>query len=122
MARVRSARATSASRISAGIGPDLVRANGGNDTVSGDSKDSLYGGAGNDVIRDDGSNDRLYGGGNDNIAGGDGRDFGDAGAGNDVIRTKAESLDTVKCGAGKDTVYAGPADKVFGDCEKVIRP
>lgn len=111
-------------RINAGPGPDLVHANSGNDLVSGGSnKDSLFGGAGNDRIFGNGSDDRLYGGpGNDRIVAGDGRDFIDGGAGNDFIKSRAESLDTIKCGPGKDTVIAGPLDKVFSDCEVVRRP
>jgi Ca2+-binding RTX toxin-like protein len=111
-------------RISAGVGKDIVRSNGGNDVVHGNSNtDTLYGGAGNDRLFGDGSNDHIYGGsGNDQISGGDGRDYVDGGAGNDVIFNKAHGLDTIKCGSGRDVVYAGPLDKVAADCEVVHRP
>jgi Ca2+-binding RTX toxin-like protein len=112
-----------ADRVFSGPGRDLVHGNGGGDIIRGGSnKDSLYGDAGNDRLFGDGSDDHLYGGaGNDRIRGGDGRDFVDGGSGNDVIRNTAQSLDTIKCGSGRDVVYAGPLDKVFSDCEVVHR-
>jgi hypothetical protein len=30
-------------------------------------------------------------------------------------------IDSVRCGAGHDVVFADPADKVAGDCEDVRR-
>jgi Ca2+-binding RTX toxin-like protein len=127
-------------RISPGLGGDFVFTSGGNDLIYGDralrnigkgngpghatgGDDNLHGGAGNDTIYGDGGNDQIFGGaGNDKLYGNQGRDIISGGAGNDRIYVRAASTDTVRCGAGKDVVEAGPTDKVAKDCETVLRP
>lgn len=75
-----------------------------------------------DVIKGLGGNDTIKAlGGNDAIDGGVGRDRIDAGAGNDAIRARDGQVDTIECGAGKDTVIADRDDRVK-HCEKVSRP
>ena len=94
-----------ANTLRGGVRGDTLRGLGGND--------SLYGLAGND---------RLYGGsGNDRLFGGTGRDMLDGGPGNDTISARDKTRDTIKCGAGRDTVTADRTDTVARDCERVSR-
>ena len=74
--------------------------------------DTLDGRAGNDTILGLGGNDLLVGGG--------GRDTIDAGDGNDTVRVRDGAKDTVRCGAGTDTVIADKIDALLG-CEKITR-
>ena len=41
---------------------------------------------------------------------------------NDVIRVLGGGLDRVRCGRGRDIVYADRRDRVASDCERVLRP
>lgn len=93
---------------------DTMRGAGGHDTFRGlGGADRLYGGSGND---------RLFGGaGNDRLFGGAGRDLLDAGPGNDTIAARDKTVDTIRCGKGRDTVVADRKDKVSRDCEVVRR-
>ena len=95
-------------------GPDVLRGGAGNDTLRGlGGNDRLYGGSGND---------RLFGNaGSDRLEGGSGRDLLDAGAGNDRILARDGSVDTIRCGSGRDVVTADRIDKVAKDCETVRR-
>jgi CSLREA domain-containing protein len=95
-------------------GPDVLRGGLGNDTLRGlGGNDRLFGGSGND---------RLFGGaGNDRLEGHKGRDLLEGGLGNDTIVARDKSFDTIRCGAGRDTVTADRNDKVAKDCETVRR-
>jgi len=55
----------------------------------------------------------------ESIAGTAGRDSVRAGGGIDRISVRRGSVDTVRCGRGRDTVLAGRRDKVGRDCEVV---
>ena len=80
------------------------------------------GGAGPDRIDGRAGADRLFGGGgNDRITGGPGRDVIDGGAGNDRILARDKARDSIRCGAGRDTVVADKIDSVARDCEVVGR-
>jgi Ca2+-binding RTX toxin-like protein len=80
---------------------------GGDEIVDGLGKDAVYGGVGVDNLigyGGDTSPDGFYGG-----------DGGDTVQSRDVPAVR----DTVRCGAGTDTVYADKADVVSNDCERV---
>jgi hypothetical protein len=53
------------------------------------------------------------------IAGSSGRDRVLAGGGNDRISVRRGSLDIVRCGRGRDRVFAGTRDRIARDCEVV---
>ncbi len=57
----------------------------------------------------------------DAAAGAHDRDVVVGGDGNDVIRARDGSRDTISCGRGNDRVYADRLDKVADDCESVTR-
>jgi len=94
------------------------------DTATGD-------GAANYVEGGDGGNDTLYGrGGNDTLLTSDGDDKVVGGPGSDEIATwggddrvnsRDGEPDTIRCGAGTDTVVADPLDTLT-DCENVQLP
>ena len=44
-----------------------------------------------------------------------------AGGGNDVVHVPGGGADLVACGRGRDVVYADKHDRVYGDCEHVVR-
>ena len=93
-------------QLNGGGGADLVEGGLGSDELGdGTDRDAVYGGGGADNLigqGDDTSVDRFYGG-------------GDTVQSRDVPALK----DTVKCGAGTDTVYADKADVVGDGCERV---
>ena len=93
-----------------GWGPATVQAYSGNDTIRTSEVRRAYGGNGNDrIIGFDQAAQTFYGdAGNDRI---------------DVRDKKAAtfSRDVVRCGSGKDLVYANRNDKVARDCERVKR-
>lgn len=112
-----------AETIRAGGRNDVICARGGNDRA--------YGRAGHDLIRAGGGHDRAYGGsgydrlrgdaGNDRLYAGSGQDIVEGGSGNDVSYTRDGARDVVRCGRGRDVVYADRADRVARDCEVVRR-
>jgi Ca2+-binding RTX toxin-like protein len=136
-------------RASGLAGGDSIYGEAGNDRIRGDGfcaqgttnpsycstggggNDRMFGGPGADVIDGEGGADRLYGdagkdrvnggGGNDRIFGGADADDLSGGAGADEIHSRDSARDTVRCGAGRDTVVADRKDKVSGDCEKITR-
>ena len=122
-------------------GPDALFGAGGDDYVDGEyGNDELHGGPGNDTMAGRGGDDRIFGDagddhitgdrGFDHIAGGSGNDeiFGNldpdtisGGPGNDRINVVRGDIDSVRCGAGHDVVFADPGDQVARDCEDVRR-
>lgn len=110
-------------------GASVIRTNGGNDTVTGGSRDETIDGGPGD--------DHLEGGfGNDTIVGGPGRDVINAEQsasqcgilqsctvpfGNDTIDVRDGEADQVSCGIGQDKVVADPIDTIDPDCEVVDR-
>ncbi len=94
-------------QLNGGGGADLVEGGLGSDELGdGTYRDAVYGDGGADNLigqGDDTSVDRFYGGGGDTVQS------------RDVPAVK----DTVKCGAGTDTVYADKADVVGDGCERV---
>lgn len=102
-------------------GDDQLSGGPGSDKIDGGADDdSASGGKGRDFIFGDNGNDSLRGdAGNDDIVGGKGRDKVIGGSGNDRIDVKDGVRDVVKCGAGKDKVYADRRDVVADDCEQV---
>ena len=103
--------------------PTTKTGNARANTLRGSSRaDTLRGLGGNDTLYGLAGNDRLYGGsGNDRLFGGTGRDILDGGTGNDTISARDKIRDTIKCGAGRDTVTADRTDTVARDCERVKR-
>ena len=55
------------------------------------------------------------------MTGGPGLDLLDGGPGNDTINARDGARDTIRCGAGKDTVAADKKDIIARGCEKVVR-
>lgn len=114
---------------------DCVRGGPGPDEMVGTAeRDALCGEDGNDTVRGRGGNDALVGGadddrvsggaGDDGLKGGLGSDRLDGGPGDDVLRpgtyNRAEDgvRDRVRCGGGRDVVYATGRDLVADDCER----
>jgi uncharacterized repeat protein (TIGR01451 family) len=102
---------------------ETFRGRGGNDRIFGaGGNDRLFGDAGHDWLYGGNGIDRLVGGsGNDRLFGGAGRDLYEGGSGNDVVSARDKTRDTIRCGAGRDTVTADRVDVVARDCERVSR-
>jgi Ca2+-binding RTX toxin-like protein len=123
-----------ADRIDGNTGNDTVISAGGDDSLSGgagddslqsgDGDDTLNGDDGNDTLTAGDGDDKLCGGaGNDRLEAGKGADELDGGPGDDVLLTaEGEFTGTrergIRCGAGRDTLTAGPSDAFAGDCER----
>jgi Ca2+-binding RTX toxin-like protein len=73
----------------------------------------LDGGKDHDTVLGGSAGDVLYGGSGEDTLSGRG--------GADTIKTRGRWLDTVSCGAGRDTVFADWADAVDTGCESVLR-
>jgi Ca2+-binding RTX toxin-like protein len=85
---------------------DTVKAGSGKDQIySQAANDSVYGGDNYDVIHGSNGSDRLYGG-----------------SGNDFMYTggRDRDIDSVNCGAGRDTVWREKGTDEVVDCE-IIR-
>jgi hypothetical protein len=97
-------------RLRAGDGPDRVDGGPGNDALdAGFGDDVIVGGPGRDTISGD-------------LAGGDcGPRWCKYPYGNDTIEAVDGEIDSITCGAGRDTVRADAADVVAPDCEAVTR-
>ena len=104
----------SADTLQSAGGADTLRGLAGNDRLlAGSGNDRLFGGSGNDL---------LFGGvGNDRLDGGAGRDLLDAGPGNDTVVARDKTVDTIRCGTGRDVVVADRRDRVAKGCEVVRR-
>jgi dipeptidyl aminopeptidase/acylaminoacyl peptidase len=113
-----------ADRIMALGGHDIVLAGAGPDSVSlGAGDDLAYGEDGNDTVRGEAGRDDIAGGrGDDRLDGGPGEDVLGGGYGNDVILASDGSRDDIRCGPGRDVVFADRRDRFHGgQCERVIR-
>ena len=99
-------------------GNDRLSGGAGDDCILGDSgNDRLDGGPGNDDVRGLSGRDLVRGGsGSDSLSGGKGRDTISGGPGNDTIDAADGARDTVKCGSGRDVVFADRTDRLRG-CE-----
>ena len=111
--------------IDGGRAGDRLEGEEGDDRILGDAgPDGLYGGPGADHLDGGASADRLLGGdGNDVLIGGSAPDYMDGGDGDDEIRAADDSIDTVQCGAGTDTVYVeahAPTRDQLLNCEVVV--
>jgi Ca2+-binding RTX toxin-like protein len=132
--------------LGGGRGPSRIHALGGNDTLFVSRNDRAYGGDGNDNLsgagvqfggagddRFDGNSsaresnrvsggdgaDAIFGtGGANRISGGAGRDRVSGRGGRDTIDVRDGERDTVRCGAGRDSVRADRRDVVARDCER----
>ncbi len=111
--------------IDGGRAGDRLEGDDGNDTILGDAgNDHLYGGRGDDKLDAGSGDDELVGHeGDDLLIGGSGPDAIRAGPGNDTIRAADDSIDTIDCGEGDDTVYVeidAPGRDLLSGCETVV--
>ncbi len=111
--------------LDGGSAGDRLEGGDGDDTMFGRAaKDGLYGEAGSDRLDGGSAVDLLVGGdGNDELVGGSAPDVLDGGPGDDSIRAADDSVDTVRCGPGNDTVYIEnnvPPRDALVDCEVVV--
>jgi serralysin len=99
-------------------GIKLIVASGGDldDTLFNDTRvpSRLDGGDGEDWVVGGSRADRLYGG--------DGTDRLSGRGGKDTIRARGLWADAIRCGGGRDTVFADWRDSVRPSCESVDRP
>lgn len=105
-----------------GAGDDRVWGGDGDDRIdTAYGRDFVAAGAANDIVFAHGNDDRLYGGlGTDYLDPGNGEDVVDGGPGTDSISVAGDArVDRVRCGRGRDFVYADPVDRVARDCETV---
>jgi hypothetical protein len=106
-----------------GTGADTLKTAGGADAVAGDDGDDVIdsGGGDDQVNAGDGDDEVTAGVGNDIVEAGLGVDTINGGDGDDDLRIRDGIADTVRCGAGEDTVDADTLDSIGLDCEKVSR-
>jgi hemolysin type calcium-binding protein/WD40 repeat protein len=107
-----------------GAGDDRVRSGAGDDRVdTAHGRDEVLAGPGNDVVVTHGNDDRVRGGpGIDMIVLGNGEDLAEGGRGSDSIIAAGDGrIDRVRCGQGRDYVFADPVDRVAANCETVRR-
>ena len=105
--------------ISGGAGDDRLFGMAGRDTVDGDSgNDVIHGGDGVDVMNGGPGNDTLDDAARHHSSAGDAFH---GGPGNDDIYSRDGKRDTVDCGPGNDIAKADHADKVAGNCERVVK-
>ena len=104
-------------------GADRIFGRGSPDHINGGSgADKLFGEEGADYLAGGAGPDALHGGaGNDRLIGGAGRDTILGQSGNDIIKVRRGGVDTVRCGAGTDTVNADTRDRIKRDCEIIRR-
>jgi Ca2+-binding RTX toxin-like protein len=94
-----------------------------------DDTNAIYGLAGHDRIHAGGAADNVQGGqGNDELDGGDGDDRMNGGPGLDTIDgstgwdaiiSRDRAVDRIRCGPGRDAVWADESDIVARDCEEI---
>ena len=104
-----------------GSGDDRMIGGSGNDYLGGGSNDdTLIGGSGRDSIRAEAGDDRISGGsGDDTIDAGVGRSRINAGPGDDKVKAVNLKRNRIRCGSGRDSVWANTVDVVARDCEVV---
>ncbi|BAI73768.1 calcium binding hemolysin protein (plasmid) [Azospirillum sp. B510] len=100
--------------LDGGAGDDFLYAGTGDDSAEGgDGADALYGDVGDDTLSGGAGNDSLYGeAGADSLSGGDGADFLSGGDGNDGLAGGA-GADTLEGGAGNDLLEGGDGDDIL---------
>ena len=111
--------------------PVTLRATEGDDRLTGSLRNErIEGLGGDDFLGGRGGRDHLIGGDGDDVldgdrrAGFDGKGYKDrlsGGDGNDTVRARDDGRDSIRCGAGDDTVTADKGDRVADDCETVSR-
>jgi myo-inositol-hexaphosphate 3-phosphohydrolase len=89
------------------VGTDVER------VTTGNGNDSITGNAAANLLK--------AAGGADVLNGGLGKDTLEGGGGNDQLGARDGVADTVRCGAGVDTVTADTVDSVSSECESVSR-
>ncbi len=116
---IRLAQIIDGSELIGGGGDDRLRGADGPDRVEGGpGDDSLDAGFGDDVIVGGPGRDTISG----DLAGGDcGPYWCKLPYGNDTIDAVDGEIDSIRCGAGQDSVKADAADVVAPDCESVTR-
>ncbi|MEH3101714.1 beta strand repeat-containing protein [Sphingomonas adhaesiva] len=86
----------------------------GNEIITGDKDDTLYGAAGTDTLRGGAGRDTIFGhGGNDVLDGGDGDDLLNGNAGDDTIVGGAGD-DTIYDDSGRLDIDAGAGNDIIG--------
>ena len=97
--------------LDGGSGDDFLYAGSGDDSVTGgDGSDVLKGDVGDDTLSGGSGNDSLHGeAGDDSLSGGDGADFLSGDDGNDSLSGGA-GADTLDGGAGNDLLEGGDGD------------
>ncbi|HEX8648337.1 MAG TPA: calcium-binding protein [Thermoleophilaceae bacterium] len=117
---------TDVENVRGGRSDDLLRGDGGRNSIDGGRGDDVLRGRGGADELDGGSgDDRAYGAtGNDTLRAESGYDSVDGGDGGDTISFTSDSVhttDRVRCGRGRDRVDDPQAsDYVPPDCERVI--
>lgn len=123
-------------RIAGRRGPDVINGGPGSDTLFGSNDDRIPTDRDGDLINGEGGNDVLFASsGPDTLVGGPGSDTlfhgvstNDkstdllvGGNGNDFFSSedKFNVRDVVRCGNGRDVVFADNSDSVSADCEEV---
>ena len=116
-------------RLTAGNAGDSLDGDAGDDRIDGGSgRDGIGGGYGADVLNGGPGPDFIDGGagpdtirggaGNDRIRGGSERNSIDAGPGADEISSANGIEERVRCGSGRDEIWADRGDRLSG-CERV---
>jgi hypothetical protein len=107
-----------------GAGDDRVWSGGGDDRIDATyGRDFVDAGPDNDIVHTYANDDVVRGGaGRDLLVPGNGEDAADGGRGPDVIEVSGDGrVDRVRCGPGRDVVFADPIDRAARDCETVRR-
>ena len=100
--------------LTGGLADDLLDGQSGDDTISGAAgNDTLWGQSGADTLSGGAGSDTIYGGaGNDIITGGDGDDLLYGGQGNDTI-DGGEGADRIKVEYGVDGYFGAAGNDIF---------
>jgi Ca2+-binding RTX toxin-like protein len=103
--------------VTLGTGPGDDGEAGENDTIAADVEGVFGGSAADKLVGAMGGGFLFGNGGNDDLSDPGGADTLNAGAGDDAVDSVDGAIDTVACGAGKDTATADANDLVAADCE-----